>query len=146
MRIGSSSKIGKINILKINRKLSGMDSSQTGCTPPRTEGNRRTQHPNLSRKPTTDFLAPSYTCETLLLFSHSAVFNSSRPHRLYPPDSSVHGDSPGKNTGVSCHFFSRASLQIRDQIHISCIVRHFMTEPPFSSVQSLSHVRLFATP
>ena len=24
-----------------------------------------------------------------------------------PPDSSIHGDSPGKNTGVGCHAFLR---------------------------------------
>ena len=30
------------------------------------------------------------------------------------PDSSVHGDSPGKNTRVGCHAFSRGSSQPRD--------------------------------
>ena len=39
----------------------------------------------------------------LLLFSHSVVSNSLRPHELCPPGSSVHVDSPGRNTGVSCH-------------------------------------------
>ena len=33
------------------------------------------------------------------------------------PGSSVHGDSPGKNTGVSCH----ALLQ-GDQTHVSCLL------------------------
>ena len=36
------------------------------------------------------------------------------PMDCIPPDSSVHGDSPGKNTGVGCHFllqgFQRASV------------------------------------
>ena len=111
-------------------------------------GNRRTQYPNLSGKPTTDFSAPSYTCEPLLLLSRSAVFNSSQPHRLYPPDSSVHGDSRGNTAIQECLAisFSRASFQIKNQTYLSCILRHFTTEPPFSSVQSLSHVRLFATP
>ena len=31
------------------------------------------------------------------------VSDSSRPHGLRPPGSSVYGDSPGKNTGVGCH-------------------------------------------
>ena len=36
------------------------------------------------------------------------------------PGSSVHGDSPGKNTGVGCHaLFPRGSSQLRDQTHIS---------------------------
>ena len=37
------------------------------------------------------------------VLSHSVVSNSLRPHELCPPGSSVHVDSPGRNTGVSCH-------------------------------------------
>ena len=40
----------------------------------------------------------SYVC---CVFSHSVVSNSLQPHSL--PGSLVHGDSPGKNTGVGCH-------------------------------------------
>ena len=36
------------------------------------------------------------------------------------PDSSVHGDSPGKNTRVGCHFLLQGSSQPRDQTHVSC--------------------------
>ena len=32
----------------------------------------------------------------------SVVSNSLEPHGLYPPGSSVHGDSPSENTGVGC--------------------------------------------
>ena len=34
------------------------------------------------------------------VLSCSVISNSLWPHRLYPPDSSVHGDSPGKITGM----------------------------------------------
>ena len=37
-----------------------------------------------------------------------------------PRGSSVHGDSPGKNTGVSISFF-RGSSQHRDPTQVSCI-------------------------
>ena len=38
------------------------------------------------------------------VFSCSIMFDSLRPHGLQPlPGSSVHGDSPGKNTRVGCH-------------------------------------------
>ena len=37
-------------------------------------------------------------CSVTLVMS-----NSLQPHRHSLPGSSVHGDSPGKNTGVSCH-------------------------------------------
>ena len=54
-----------------------------------------------------------------------------------PPGSSVHGDSPGKNTGVGCFSFSREHSQRRDQTCISCIVRqilyHWATWKAFSS-------------
>ena len=35
--------------------------------------------------------------------SCSVVSNSLQPHGLHPPGSSVHEDSPSKNTGVGCH-------------------------------------------
>ena len=43
------------------------------------------------------------------------------------PNSSVHGDSPDKNTGVSCHASSRGSSQSRDQTQVSHIAGVFFT-------------------
>ena len=43
---------------------------------------------------------PSHSC-VLSAFSHVRVCH---PMDCSPPGSSVHGDSPGKNTGVGCHF------------------------------------------
>ena len=43
------------------------------------------------------------------------------------PDTSVHGDSPGKNTGVVCHTFSRGPRQPRDQTQVSSIAGEFFT-------------------
>ena len=43
------------------------------------------------------------------------------PMDCSPPSSSVHGDSPGKNTGAAAIFFCRGSSPPRDQIHIACI-------------------------
>jgi len=40
----------------------------------------------------------------LLLLSHFSVSNSVRPHRRQPTRLSHPWDSPGKNTGVGCHF------------------------------------------
>ena len=40
---------------------------------------------------------------------------------MSPTGSSVHGDSLGKNTGVSGMSFSRGSFQPRDQTHVSYI-------------------------
>ena len=44
-----------------------------------------------------------------------------------PPGSSVHGHSPGKNTGVGCHTLSRVSNQPRDQTQVSCIAGRCFT-------------------
>ena len=45
-----------------------------------------------------------------------------------PSGSSVHGDSPGKNTGVGCHFPSfRGSSQPEDWIQVSLIAGRFFT-------------------
>ena len=56
----------------------------------------------------------------LLLLSH---FSRVRPHRRQPTRLPCPWDSPGKNTGVGCHFL------------FQCM-----------KVKSLRHVRLFATP
>ena len=38
-----------------------------------------------------------------------------------PPDSSVHGDSPSKNTGVGCHVLLQGIFPTRDQTQVSCL-------------------------
>ena len=37
------------------------------------------------------------------VLSSSVMYDSLQPNGLYPTRLLVHGDSPGKNTGVSCH-------------------------------------------
>ena len=78
------------------------------------------------------------------------MFNSCDPTDCSPPGSSVHGDSPGKNTGVGCHFLLQGK---------SLIQHHNSKEPvlwgsafftvqlsyPYVKVKSLSPVQLFAT-
>ena len=43
------------------------------------------------------------------------------------PGSSVHGDSPGKNTGMVAMLSSRGSSQPRDRARVSCITDRFFT-------------------
>ena len=38
-----------------------------------------------------------------VVLSHSVMSDSLKPLDYRPPGSSVHGDAPGKNTGVGCH-------------------------------------------
>ena len=44
-----------------------------------------------------------------------------------PPGSSVHGDSPGKNTGGGCQVLPQEIFQPRDQTQVSCIAGGFFT-------------------
>ena len=48
------------------------------------------------------------------------------PMDCSPPDSSVHGDSAGKNAQVGCHILW-GIFHPRDQTQISCIADRFFT-------------------
>ena len=41
--------------------------------------------------------------DIVCVVSRSVMFDSLQPQDCSPPGSSVHGDSPGKNTGVGCY-------------------------------------------
>ena len=56
--------------------------------------------------------------------SHVRLFD---PMDCSPPGSSVHGDYPGKNTGVGCMPSSRGSSQHRDQTQVSLFAGRFFT-------------------
>ena len=44
-----------------------------------------------------------------------------------PPGSSVHGDSPGMNTGVGCHALFQGLFLSQDQTQVSRIAGRFFT-------------------
>ena len=55
----------------------------------------------------------TYICEymyVLCVLSRSDVSDSLQSHGCSQPGSSVHGDSPGKNTGVGCHALLQGNL------------------------------------
>ena len=62
----------------------------------------------------------STMCQCCAVLSCSVMSDSLRPQRLLCP-----WDSPGKNTGVSCHYPSRGSSQPRDRTQVSCIAGGF---------------------
>ena len=65
-----------------------------------------------------DFLVLS--CCVLCLVSQSCL-TLCDPMDYSPPGSSVHGDSPGKNTGVGCHALLQGSSQPMDRTQVSHI-------------------------
>ena len=56
--------------------------------------------------------------------SCTVVSDSLRPHGL---GSSVHGDSPGKNTGVGCHTLLQGIFPTQGSNQVSCIADGFFT-------------------
>ena len=66
-------------------------------------------------------------CVGLLCLAVQSCPTLQDPVDCSPPGSSVHEDSPGKNTGVGCHASSRGSSQPRDQTRVSSIAGEFFT-------------------
>ena len=57
----------------------------------------------------------------LLLLSHSVVSDSVRPHRRQPTRLPCPWDSPGKNTGVGCHFLLQCmKVKTESEVTESC--------------------------
>ena len=56
-------------------------------------------------------------CVCVCLLTQSCLTHS-KPMDWSLPGSSVHGDSPGKNTGVGCHAFFQGIFQPRDQTQV----------------------------
>ena len=65
-------------------------------------------------------------CVLCYVLSHSVVSDSD-PMVCSPPGSSVHGDSPEKNTRVGCHAFLQTIFPTRDQTQVSRIAGRFFT-------------------
>ena len=82
-----------------------------------------------------DFSPPSESV------SHSVVSDSLDPMDCSPPGSSVHGDSPGKNTGVGSHSLLQGIFLTRDQTLVSCIAESLpseSTEKPLPGIKPAS--------
>ena len=70
----------------------------------------------------------------------SVVSNSVRPHRRQPTRLSRPWDSPGKNTGVGCHFLLQCmKLKSESEITQSCLTLHDPMDctPPGSSIHGI---------
>ena len=89
------------------------------------------------------------------MLSSSVVSNSSWPHGLWLTRLLYPRNFPGKNTAVGCHFFLQGIFPTQGShrsllllLHCRWILYLRTTGEALGrgSVQSLSHVRLFATP
>ena len=57
-----------------------------------------------------------------VLFTWSLMFDSLKPHRLWPSWLLHPWDFPGKKIGVDCHFFLQGIFQAWDQTYISYLI------------------------
>ena len=99
-------------------------------------------------------LASSTLC--LWVLSLSVVSDSFWPHGLQPTRSSVHGDSPGKSTGVGCHALFLGIFPIQGSNpglpHCRQILYHlshlggllpFLKNPSLGCISSYSYILVF---
>ena len=80
----------------------------------------------------------------LLLLRHSVVSDSVRPHRRRPTRLPRPWDSPGKNTGVGCHFLLQCMKGKSDsEVAQSCptLSDPMDYSPPGSSVHGIFQAR-----
>ena len=78
-------------------------------------------------------------------WSRSVVSDSVRPHRLQPTRLPGPWDSPGKNTGVGCHFLLQCSkVKSESEVAQSCptLCDRIDCSPPGSSIQGIFQTRV----
>ena len=86
-----------------------------------------------------------YTVEYSVQFSHSVMPDSVRPHRQSPTRLPRPWDSPGKNTGVDCHFLLQSmKVKIECEVVQSCLtLRDSMDcSLPGSSIHGIFQARV----
>ena len=81
----------------------------------------------------------------LLLLSRSVVSDSVRPHGLQPTRLLHPLDSPGKNTGVGCHFLLQCmKVEIESEVAQSCLTLSYPKDCslPGSSIHGIFQTRV----
>ena len=83
-------------------------------------------------------------CVCVCARAHLVVSDSVRPHRPQPTRPLHPWDSPGKNTGVGCHFLLQKELQKESEVSQSCLT---LCDPmdcsqPGSSIHGLFQARV----
>ena len=85
----------------------------------------------------------------MLLLSPSVVSDSVQPHRQQPTRLPCPLDSPGKNTGVGCHFLLQCmKVKSESEVAQSCptLSDPMDCSPPGSSVHGIFQTRVHSSP
>ena len=83
--------------------------------------------------------------ESCCCYVASVVSDSVRPHRRQPTRLPCHSDSPGKNTGVGCHFLLQCmKVKSESEVAQSCPTLRYPMDcsPPGSSVHGIFQARV----
>ena len=79
----------------------------------------------------------AFSLAFVCLHSHSAVSDSLQPHGLYPTRLLCPWDSPGKNTGVGCHFLLQGSFPTLGlKLHLLWLLHWQVKFLPLSHLES----------
>ena len=70
----------------------------------------------------------SFSIHIICMIIHSVIFDSLRPHGLYPPRSSVYGILQARILQSVAIPFSRRSSPPRDWTQVSCCLLHWQME------------------
>ena len=81
----------------------------------------------VSIKYTSDFNYFVWTIKNVLYLVAQSCLTLCNSMDCSPPAFSVHGDSPGKTTGVGCHFFLQGIFPTQDWTQVSHIADEFLT-------------------
>ena len=98
-----------------------------------------------SRKWLTIFYLWSWYCGCCCCWVASVVSDSVWPHRRQPTRLPHLWDSPGRNTGVGCHFLlQRMKVKSESEVAQSCPTLHDPMDcsPPRSSIHGISQARV----
>ena len=83
--------------------------------------------------------------ESIYIYVTSVMSNSVQPHRRLPTRLRCPWDSPGKNTGVGCHFLIQCmKVKSESEVSQSCTTcsNPMDCSPPGSSIHGIFHARV----
>ena len=77
--------------------------------------------------PCISLLLPFFSCFAMLCLATWSCLTLCNPMESSPQDSYLHGDSPGKNTGVGCHALLQGIFPTRNRTRVSHTADRFFT-------------------
>ena len=107
------------------------------------------EHPGKIQEPNSSRLMSDLCCAVMCLVTRWCP-TLCDPLDCSPPDSSVHGDSPGKNTGVDCHVLLQGIFPTQGSnpglLHCRRFLSHLSTREALCQVYKACNIPCLAPP